>query len=287
MTPVRPLLAALALVAATACSAEPAPASAPSGTPSSSPSPDATAAGSTYVALGDSVAAGVGAEDPATGGYVPLLAARLRDRLGCDAGQAAGCPLAVRNLAVSGATTATVLRAQVPEAVRLLQADDGVRLVTVTAGGNDVFGPVLLACLGDPAAPACPTAVADALAAADRGLDAVLGALRAAAGDRTTLAVMTYYDPVPTCRLASLAPLAAQVLEGGDGRPGLGDVVRARAAEHGAVVVETAERVSGPEDLVGGGDCLHPSGQGHAALAAAFDDAVGGRVASARQDSGA
>lgn len=260
MTPLRLLAPLLAASLLAACSGTPAP---PAAEPAPTPQP------AVHLALGDSVAAGVGAGDPATGGYVPLLAERLRERLPA---------LRVQSLAVSGATTSTVLRDQVPRAAARLREDPAVRLVTLTVGGNDVFGPVLLACLGDPAGPSCRTAVDEALAGADAGLDAVLGALDEAAGDGTVLAVMTYYDPLPACRLAALAPLAGRVLEGGEGGRGLNDLLRARAAEHDAVVVETADRVADREDLVGGQDCLHPSGRGHAQIAEAFDAALQERL---------
>lgn len=227
--------------------------------PQAAPAP--SAAPTTLLALGDSVAAGVGA--PSRDAGYPAL---LRDRLAreCD------CEVRLEDLAVSGATTSTVLRDQLPRAREVLARGD-VSLVTLTAGGNDVFGPVVGACFSDPAAPACRSTAVQAVAATDRGLDQVLGAL---AATDVPVAVMTYYDPLPACRLAALSPLARQVLEGDGDQQGLNDVVRARAAEHGAVLVETAERLEVPDDFVGGNDCLHPSGSGHAALAEAFADAV-------------
>ena len=119
---------------------------------------------------------------------------------------------------------------------------------------------------------------ADVRVRVGQALDELLGDLREAAGPTTPVAVMTYYDPLPACRLASLAPLAEQVLEGDGTSPGLNDVLRARAAEHGAVVVETGGRLTPPGDFVGGLDCLHPSSSGHARIAEAFRDAVGPRV---------
>ena len=240
---------------------------------SAAPAPNPAAGPSTYLALGDSVAAGVGAASP-DAGYVPLLAARLSERLGCDDGSRPGCPLEVRNLAVSGATTATLLRDQLPAAREVLASGPDVRLVTVTIGGNDVVAPVLVGCAPDPQASACAAAVQSALDEADAGVDGLLAELAQAVDAETTVALMTYYDPLAACRLAPLQPLAAQVLEGGDASPGLNDVLRARAAEHGAVVVETRERLQRPEDFVGGQDCLHPSGSGHAALADAFTETV-------------
>ena len=230
----------------------------------------------TYVALGDSVAAGVGAPSRDRG-YVGLLAEGLRERLGCPSGD--GCPLQVEDLAISGATTTTVLSQQLPRAQQVLRDAADPRLVTLTVGGNDLFGPVVGACAPDPRAAACRTAVSSALEALGTGLDRVLDGIDAARGPDTTVAVMTYADPVPACRLASLSDLSAAVLEGTGAQPGLNDVLRQQAAAHDAVVVETAGLLRVPDDFVGGNDCLHPSGSGHVRTAEAFLSAVGDRVA--------
>jgi len=274
--PVLPRLAALATVLLLlGCSSSEGTDAAPrSATPSATPA--APSAGSTVLALGDSVAAGVGAGAPAREGYVPVLAGLLSQRQGCDDGGAAGCPVEVRNLAVPGATTTTLLRDQLPSALAALRPAGRVRLVTVTIGGNDVFGPVLQACAQAPGAAVCVDAVRAALGGVDEGVDRLLAELSGAGGPGTTVAVMTYYDPLAACRLAPLQPLAEQVLEGADGEDGLNDVLRARAAEHGAVVVETGDRLTAPQDFVGGLDCLHPSSSGHARIAEAFLDAVAG-----------
>jgi lysophospholipase L1-like esterase len=256
----------------------PSVASSPGPSPAAVADPTASAGGAdpTYLALGDSVAAGTGAEDPARRGYVPVLADLLSDRLGCDVRQAPGCPVQVRNLAVPGATTATLLRDQLPVALDVLHRGADVRTVTVTIGGNDVFVPILRACAQEPQAPSCAQAVRAAIGDVDRGVDRLLADLTGAAGAGTTVAVMTYYDPLAACRLAPLQPLAEQVLEGTGAADGLNDVLRARAAEHGAVLVETRDLLRTPEDFVGGLDCLHPSTSGHARIAAAFADAVAG-----------
>ena len=252
---------------------------APSVAPSVTASPSTSPAARTdpdLLALGDSVAAGVGAEDPAEGGYVPVLADLLSDRLGCDGAQPPGCPVEVRSLAVPGATTATLLRDQLPVALDVLRRGGDVRTVTVTVGGNDVFVPILRACAQEPQAPACAQAVGAAVGDVDAGVDRLLSDLTGAAGPSTTVAVMTYYDPLAACRLAPLQPLAEQVLEGTATQDGLNDVLRARAAERGAVLVETRDLLRTPEDFVGGLDCLHPSTSGHARIAQAFADAVPG-----------
>jgi len=225
------------------------------------------------------VAAGVGAATPGRGGYVPLLAGLLSKRLGCDAGPASGCPLQLRNLAQSGATTGSLQQGQLPAALDLLKTASDVRLVTVTIGGNDVVVPVLRACAGAPDAPPCGAAVTSSVRQVDQRIDSVLRTLTSAVGPGTTVAVMAYYDPVPTCRLAPLQRLSERVLEGVGAEPGLNDVLRARARQHRALVVETRARLAVPGSFVGNDDCLHPSGAGHARIAEAFLDVVGAPVA--------
>ena len=254
------LAGALAGVAASPAAADPGNAPDPAG----------------YLALGDSVAAGVGASSPANG-YVPLLGDLLAADRHCGRGTAVGCTLELVNLAQPRATTATLIAEQLPAAVELLTARrdtptpvDDVRLVTIDIGGNDVFTPVVTACAADPQSTLCASTIAARLSEVAVNLDRILSTLRAAAGPDTTIAVMTYYNPLAACRLAALAPLAQLVLEGGGPVPaGLNDIIRAAAAAYGAVVVETAP-VIGPEDLVGGTDCLHPDDSGHADIAGAF-----------------
>jgi lysophospholipase L1-like esterase len=234
-----------------------------------------------YLALGDSVAAGVGATPDASNGYVSVLYGTLTAARPCGQGQALGCRLDLVNLAQPGATTATLLADQLPTAVDLIAARrdtptpvDDVGLITIDIGGNDVFTPIVSACAPDPQSPTCLSTIAAQLRQVDVNYDRMLATLRAAAGEDTTIAVMTYYNPLPGCQLAGLAPLAQLVLEGGGPVPaGLNDIIRNRAAQYGAEVAETAP-VIGIEDLVGGTDCLHPDNSGHADIAAAFADVV-------------
>ncbi|HEX2142648.1 MAG TPA: hypothetical protein VHK28_10340, partial [Candidatus Limnocylindria bacterium] len=79
----------------------------PSATPRPTPTPTAlpVPAAGTYVALGDSLAVGVGAEQPDEGGYVARLFAEL-SALGRDGVQAAR----LTNVAVSGETSDSIIR---------------------------------------------------------------------------------------------------------------------------------------------------------------------------------
>ena len=231
-----------------------------------------------YLALGDSVAVGVGAQPPATKGYVPELHHLLAAEMTCGDGQALGCRLDLLNIAEPGATTTTLLARQLPRAISLIEQRkatatpiDDVRLITLDIGGSDAFGPILQACSSDPQAPGCASTISTVLGAVNTNLRAILSGLREAAGPDTTIAVMTYYNPLPACVLAAQTSLADLVLEGGGPVPtGLNDIIRGQAAAHDAVVAET-EPLIDVHDLVGGRDCLHPDTSGHDDIAAAYD----------------
>jgi len=192
--------------------------------------------------------------------------------------QALGCRLDLLNLAEPGATTATFLAGQLPRAVSLIKQRratatpiDDVQLITLDIGGSDAFGPISQACSSDPQAPGCATAISTALSAVAKNLATILSGLRTAAGPGTTIAVMTYYNPLPACVLAAQTSLADLVLEGGGPVPtGLNDIIRGQAVAHDAVVAETAPLID-LHELVGGRDCLHPDASGHDDIATAFD----------------
>ena len=239
----------------------------------------AAAPPATYLALGDSVAAGVGASRPDLG-YVPLVADALRSARQCGDDGNLSCLRESTNLSVSGATTTTLIASQLPAATSLLQArnsnatpDDDVRLITLTIGGNDVFQPIIAACQ-TPTAPQCSSTVATQLQQVATNYAVILGRLRAAAGRDTTIAVTTYYNGLaaPGCPAAALSGLAQVVLEGGPGVPaGLNDIIRQAAQVFEARVVETAPVVEPAEIRP---DCLHPTDKGHADIARAVTDVV-------------
>lgn len=270
-----PALLAAVVAAALAATALAAPASA--GPPDRTP---AASGGALYLALGDSVAAGIGAAPE--NGYVDQLG-RLLTGPGCVRLKAV-CRIKTRNLSVSGATTQDLIDAQLPAALKLLaqrngnaSAADDVRLITITIGGNDVFGPVINACTaGDPAL--CVATINQQLALVLANYTRILDDLAAASGPRTTIAVMTYYNSlVPSCGFADipgLSALAAGVLEGLPFvQQSLNGVIRTAARGVGAVSVDTLNIV-GSDELVG--DCLHPNDLGHTAIADVFAQALSG-----------
>jgi len=235
------------------------------------------------LALGDSVPAGQGAVPPP--GYPERLGALLENGYDPAADKAdpdGSVDFDVVNLAVRGATTATLIRDQLPAAIQLIRERrsdrdpyNDVEVVTVTIGGNDVFQPVVAACLSAPSTVACQPTVDFVLAATGTGVTAILGQVTAAAGRRTEVVVTTYYNPIGSCALSAhpaAVPVADAVLEGGtvpglvSVADGLNDRIRRAAAATGAQVAELYGALD-PADLVGGLDCLHPDASGHQRIA--------------------
>jgi lysophospholipase L1-like esterase len=241
------------------------------------------------LSLGDSWAAG--AFDRAEGGYVNRLYEDLLDRYNCRVNPQTPAPakcdkLELRNISRGGATAVDLVAegGQLAQAVELLRDRNGdrrptndVEVVTVTIGGNDVFGPVVAACAGG-VTPQCAATVASVFGAFQTNITEILGSLRAAAGADTDIVATAYDNPVPYCYLSGLAPVATLVLEGGPGLAyGLNDITRSVAATYDATVAETFG-VLDPADWIldsGTGDCLHPNGGGHEKVKDAFLAALG------------
>jgi hypothetical protein len=89
----------------------------------------------------------------------------------------------------------------------------------------------------------------------------------------------TYDNPIPTCDLAAVPgaiQTAALTLEGGPGVPqGLHDIMRDVAADYGVEVAEVYGDL-GPQDWVGGPDCLHPDDSGYAESSRGVPRGAGG-----------
>jgi len=269
-----------------------------------------------YLALGDSIANGQESA-PRTGdywgtvaqwqanGYVAQFHDHLVSSLDClpaaSNNAKAGCQeLQLLNLARSsvpemngepakpGVTTQILIDEQLPRAIALLQARNhdrdprnDVEAVTLTVGGNDVFGPVTAACLSG-VTPDCITAIGTAFAAFSANYSSILAQLRAAAGPETAIVTMTYYNPLPYCYIGAANPAGAAalgnfVLEGvpvtGLGAVGFNGLISAISQHNGATVADTFGAL-GTGDFVGGSDCLHPTKSGHTKIATAFAQAL-------------
>jgi lysophospholipase L1-like esterase len=252
--------------------------------------PSPTPVAPLQLALGDSWAAGAGTSAPSEG-YVPQLHEALKTDLNCSgAGPAqsnAGCPqLGLLNIAEGGETTPSMIAEQFPEAIPLLEARNGnrdprddVEVTTVHIGGNDVTNPIIGACVfGGGLTPACLQVIQSELAAYASDLDTAMSALRAAAGPEATMVIGTYDNGIANCFLSAFpgaVQLADLVLEGGGPVPqGLHDIMRAAAARYDFEVAEVFGDL-GPQDFVGGQDCLHPDDSGYDKVTLAFLEALG------------
>ncbi|MFC2153316.1 SGNH/GDSL hydrolase family protein [Actinomycetota bacterium] len=235
--------------------------------------------GPAHIALGDSVTAGSGANSPNTA--YPERLHRYLKSTDCNDASAHACPhLELINLSVGGATSTDLIASQLGPAVAEIvarqsdaDATNNVEYISITIGGNDLFRPVIEAC-GGGVDQACVGTITTLFATYQANLTTILGTLRSVAPD-AQIAIMTYYNPLGSCQLADLAPLADGVLEGGNGLPfGLNDIIRGVATHVGGVTVVEAYGLVAPTDLVGGEDCLHPDDSGHRKIAKAFAAAL-------------
>ena len=237
-----------------------------------------------YLALGDSLAAGVGATRPDRTGYVPHLS-------GFFHGTAHGGATSTVTVALPGATTeAFISSGRLAQAVAAIDADSDIVVVTLDIGGNDLLG--LLApgqpCAVDVSAPACQVAIATALGGFVTNFPVILGELRAALArdpGEELLLVGTFYNPVS----GTGSPLDAaldRVLVGPDGTAdctappalrGLNDWTACIAVPYGARVADVYPLFIGKGASlthVQDGD-IHPTNAGYAAIATAFRRAAG------------
>lgn len=232
-----------------------------------------------YIALGNSLAVGVGSSDPATLGYVPLLQEHLKGLL-------AEPKLGLLNVGHGGDTSSTLIsHGHLDDALDELEARNGdnkskndVEVVSIDIGGNDIFG--LLFVCGGGFTPECVAAISGTFATFSFNFDLILGELRAAAGPDTSIIAMTYYNSLvnPGCPFNPLASLADIVLEG---FPvllpvGLNDLIRSIAADHDVLVADLVPGGAFPA-LLGPSrvqpDCLHANDDGYEIIADEFQDA--------------
>ncbi len=164
------------------------------------PSAEANAGSPLYLALGDSLAVGVGASDRSNSAYVPLLYQEIK-----ESPQLRGRELQLLNLGVSGETTTSILSAngQLDKAVAELNSRNGdedetndVEVLSIDIGGNDLLGLLAdITCALNPNLTSCQARLEEALATAATNLETVFLRLREAAGPEAVIVTMTYYNP--------------------------------------------------------------------------------------------
>ena len=216
-----------------------------------------------YIAIGDSLAFGVGAPIPEEQGYVALAYESLRasDRYG-EGG------LDLLNLSIPGATSSDLLLegGQLDVALAEIEGrseENAVEIISVNIGGNDLLALAAATspCISDPSADPCLEFLGQTLGDLQKNLQAVLERLREAAPSAGIYALNLYNPFSGTGDIREgLADLGVQQLNG---------VVGAVAADTSLAVrlgdVFQFFRGRGGQWIAGDG--LHPNEQGHQVLA--------------------
>lgn len=203
-----------------------------------------------YVALGDSLAYGLGAEPRETNSYVGLLYAEYQTSLGVTQ---------LANLSSPGATSSGVrLGGQMTNALATINADSDTRAVTINIGYND-------GCFTD----GCPLRA---------NLAAILSELQAALENdpgEETFVVGIYYNPGSGTASESFFEVAGMGVnrtlgcEDTGADVGGNDIIAQEAGALGIPVADPREafKVNGQAYMADG---LHPNNAGYAAVAEAF-----------------
>lgn len=232
------------------------------------PVPAAAKEAPAYVAIGDSIAYGIGASIPEEGGYVALTYDALRKS---DRYQRRGLDLL--HLGVPGATSSDLLLpgGQLERALTEISerqedassSDDNVEIFTVNIGGNDVLALATpdSPCVADPLSEECLDRFEVMQEALEDNLAEVLERLREAA-PKADIIVLDLYSPL-------------------SGRGGAPDIIADFAVSQ--INAVTARVTSRPElnaklasvyplfrgraDEFIAGDAIHPNDDGHAVIA--------------------
>jgi lysophospholipase L1-like esterase len=217
-----------------------------------------TGPGDVYVALGDSLAAGFIVSDPQAA-YVARIAQTLRQQK----------DIQVRNFAVPGETSRSMLQRQLPQALAFIKAQRAagkrVSPITLDIGGNDA----------NAVERASQETKRRTIQAIETNIDSALQQLVAATtdanGQRTAdIAIMTYYNPFPgdASEQGSTAYWADQLNAA---------IVRAAKA-HGVAVADIASPFEGGNvyryTYAANGD-VHANDAGHGVIAEQFLKALG------------
>jgi lysophospholipase L1-like esterase len=217
-----------------------------------------------YLALGDSLAANVGAP-AAQDGYVSRLHRWLEERDGRRYG--------LLNLGVPGESSGSLLAGgQLDEALGFLAANR-VAYITVDVGANDLLGHLTSPeCSADLDAAACRARLDGALAAYEENLPAIFAALREAA-PQATIVFLTAYNPFSLGTGIAFEEDTSRTLDT------LNDVAEAAAAAAGVLLADgftpmqglaayTTLMLDSPPDI-------HPNALGYDVLAQALVAALG------------
>jgi len=217
---------------------------------------NAPGASDEYVALGDSIADGVGAS---RGGYVDLLFDDYKTNFGVDF---------LSKQTSATATSTTLLKGLRTGAISRIDVRTDTRIVTIGIGANDYLTGQCSSNWDE--ATSCP--FRSNLSSA---LDQLAGALGHDPGSEP-LIVMAYYNPAAG---TAMEPMLDRELLGANGRVGLtdagddvglNDVIYQEAATRGDPVADPYPAFEARGQSLISADGLHPNDAGQQAIAAAF-----------------
>lgn len=243
------------------------------------PSP-ATADKPVYIALGNSLSAGIGASNIRGTAFVPLVHEALGDGFG------------LMNLGVSGDTSDDLLRRNGPleratdeMERRRTDAIEGneVRVVTLEIGGNDLLGlytrlvltrkcPSVTEALQRPE---CVQGLRNALDNYEPNLEDALRRLKEA-DPAAKVFLMTLYNPFSggSTVLDEIGEMALEGLPDTTFPDGINDIIRAQAAAFGAHIADVHPLFLQKYDQYISGDMIHPNDTGYRVMADAFLEAM-------------
>ena len=201
-----------------------------------------------YVSLGDSLAVGVGSSDPRERGYSPIYRDILEEETGRD--------VRLVGLGVSGETSESFLNGPDPQLARAQAAlgEAPGAVVTLSLGGNDLLR----------VANGTDAEREAALARYAGNLDRILKSLRKSSTPEPRITVLALYNPAP----GSFTDEWSEKLNG---------TIREVAKRNGAAVAAGDEAFRGHEAEYARHARypwdIHPTDEGHEALARAFAEA--------------
>jgi lysophospholipase L1-like esterase len=214
----------------------------------------------TYLALGDSLAAGQTPDKQLGEGFSDFIAGYFTQQQLLESYS--------NDFAVSGYTTGQVLADiesnKEVNGVKLQDAIAGANLITVTAGANDILG-IARTFLENPAAGIDMQAVQAALVGINGNLSSIIDEIKAV-NPHAEVYVSGYYFPFPHLTAEQQASLAAFL-------PALNGTIQKAAYDNGAYFV-ALEGVFGdtPTDYLTATD-IHPTVEGYKLMAEAFIEA--------------
>src|SRR5579859_50964 len=213
-----------------------------------------------YLAMGDSLTAGIGVTD-----LRQAFVSRFHAFLEKQTGQ----PLGLTNLGISGESTSTMLNSgQLQRALATIKTNPkGVRVLTLGIGANDLLGHMASAvCQTDPTGSECQGRLKAALQAFPPNFKSICTQLASVLDPSTQVIVMNVYNPFNFGLGSPAEQMSNQTVKS------LNDAIAAEASAHGWRVADSSTAIGDrPAALTGilNAD-VHPNALGYQAIAYAL-----------------